>query len=271
MTPQPPIPDPVPDPTDCRIVTYNVIYEGTEPDGHGWDRRRDRVVEELIRLSPDVIAFQEIWLGQLSWLESALPDFSWVAADDALQHTPIAYRSDRFDLVGSGTFWVAPPDADPGVPAWDASYQRLVTHATLRDKNGGPEWSVFSIHLDHEGEQARLEGAGVLRERVDEIAPDSEVVVAGDFNCPPGSPPHERLGEDGSDGRPLSDAVSVADTVSGPEETFIGLSPEDEPQNIDHVFVSDELAVERVITCVPATEDTNPPSDHRPVLVDLRY
>lgn len=265
-----PVPDPVPTPADCRIVTYNVLYEGAGPEGPTWERRRDGVVGELARLSPDVVALQEVWLSQLPDLRAKLPGFSWVAVDDDQQHTPVGYRDETFDLLETGSFWLVPPGTDPGVPGWDGQYQRLVTHATLRDRTGGPPLTVLSVHLDHEGEHARREGVALVRERLGDIAP-GEAVVAGDFNCQPGSPAHDRATADRTDRPSLRDAAAITDTREGPRETYVGFTPEDQPKNIDHVLVTDGLGVERVVCCVPPGESTLPPSDHRPVLVDLRY
>jgi endonuclease/exonuclease/phosphatase family metal-dependent hydrolase len=265
-----PVPDPVPAPTDCRVVTYNVLYAGAEMGGPAWEHRRDAVVGELARLSPDIVALQEVWLDQLPELQAALPEFSWVAVDDTQQHTPIAYRSDAFDLLDRGSFWLVGPETEPGRPGWDGSYQRLVTHATLQDRSGGPALTVMSVHLDHEGERARREGVTLVRDRLEDC-PGSEGVVAGDFNCRPGSVAYERATADRPDGRSLRDAAAVADSREGPPETYTGLRPEDDPQNIDHVLVTGGLDVERVVTCVPPAESASPPSDHRPVLADIRF
>ncbi len=264
-----PVPDPVPAPADCRVVTYNVLYEGANPPGHGWERRRPAVVAELERLSPDVLALQEVWLSQLPALRAALPAFSWVATDGDQQHTPIAYRDDAFDLLDSGQFWLVPPETGPGRPGWDATYQRLVTHATLQPTDG-PTVTVLSLHLDHEGARARREGVALVRDRLDDL-PGEEAVVAGDFNCRPGSPAHERATADRDGWRSLRDAATMADTRTGPTETYTGFTAGDDPKNIDHVLVTDGLDVERVVTCVPPGAEDRPPSDHRPVLVTLRY
>lgn len=272
MTEQSPVPDPVPSRSDCRVVSYNVLYQGVGPDGHGWTDRREAVTDEITRLTPDVIAFQEVWMSQFADLQNALSEFSWAAATDSPVHTPIAYRSGLFDLAESGTFWLAPPEADPGKPAWDGTYQRLATYATLDDLTTDTSLTVMNVHLDHEGKQARREGIELVRERLADSAPDSEIVLAGDFNCRPGNPAYRRATSDHERWRPLSDAKTIAETVAGPTETYTGFDEEDwQPDTIDHVLVSDGLGVDRAITCVPSTEPELLPSDHRPVLVDLSY
>ncbi|WP_336327273.1 endonuclease/exonuclease/phosphatase family protein [Halovenus sp. HT40] len=267
-----PFPDPVPEPAECRLVSYNVLYEGVAPDGHGWSERSAAVIAELRRLSPDIIAFQEAWKNQYAELRELLPAFSWVAATDTPAHTPIAYRSDQFDLASSGTFWLSPPEADPGTPAWDAMYQRLATYATLDDLDTDRSLTVMNVHLDHEGDRARREGVALARDRLADLATGSEIALAGDFNCQPGDRAYDRATTDHEGWPSLSDAGTVAEQTAGPTETYTGFPGEDyQPENIDHVFVSDGVAVDRVLTCLPATSPDQRPSDHRPVLADLSY
>lgn len=267
---------------DIRIVTYNVLYTGvaeglypeidTEP--YSWERRRDSVAETLKSQGPDVVAFQEVWMNQFDDLDERLPGHAWVAHDDGVRHTPIAYRSDRFEVVDDGTFWLSEDDADPGEAGWDAANQRLVTHATLRDEDGD-EIAVFSVHLDHVGERARREGARMVREKVTELTDEAtHAVVAGDFNCQPGSDAYEVMVEEEGSLRGLGDAYEAATDTAGPEVTFIGLHEDDseEELNLDHVFVTEGIEVEGYETDVPEDESEEfRPSDHRPVTVDLRY
>lgn len=272
MNEEAPIPDPVPPRPDCRLVSYNILYEGVGPDGHGWADRREAVTDELARLSADIIAFQEVWMSQSTDLREVLTGFSWVAATDTPAHTPIAYRNDLFDCTESGTFWLAPPEADPGTPAWDGTYQRLATYATLDDRTAEQSLTVLNVHLDHEGDQARREGIALARDRLVDRPSASELVLAGDFNCQPGDPAYQRATQEHDGWQPLADTEAVAATVGGPAETYTGFDEEDyQPQNIDHVLVSDGLGVKRAVTCVPPTEPELRPSDHRPVLVDISY
>ncbi|WP_436901059.1 endonuclease/exonuclease/phosphatase family protein [Halovenus halobia] len=267
-----PFPDPVPEPQGCRIVSYNVLYEGVAPDGHGWNERSDAVVAELRRLRPDVVAFQEVWRGQYTELRDSLSGFSWVSATETPAHTPIAYRTDRFDLATSGTFWLSPPDGEPGMPAWDATYQRLATYAVLDDRDTGRSVTVMNLHLDHEGSRARRKGVALTRDRLADIGVEGEIVLAGDFNCQPGDPAYERATVDRETWHSLSSAAGIAERTGGPTETYTGFPEEEyQPDNIDHVFVSDGVAIDRVLTCLPPTGPDQRPSDHRPVLVDLSY
>ena len=262
-----------------RILSYNVLYTGVEEglypgidtEGYTWDRRRDSVAEVINAQGSDVIAFQEVWMDQFDDLRERLPGFGWVGRDEGTKHTPIAYRTDRFDVVDRGTFWLSEEDAEPGEAGWDGAHQRLVTYATLRD--GEDRVTVFSVHLDHVGEEARRKGARMVREKVTAIGGDAPVIVAGDFNCEPGTDAYKRMIEENGAWRGLKDTRETAGAVEGPEITFTGLHEDDDEkeQNLDHIFVSD-FDVGRQATVVPEDESEGfRPSDHRPVVADLVY
>ncbi len=187
-----PIPDPASLRSDYRLVAYNILYQGVAPAGYGWENRREGVIAELTRLAPDIIAFQEVWLDQLTDLQAALSGFSWVVATDAPAHTPIAYRTARFDRVRQGTFWLSPPAADPGTPGWDATYQRRATDVTLVGRATDNVATVINVHLDHEGERARRKGVDLVRNSLTSIAADGHVLLTGDFNARPGDPAFRR-------------------------------------------------------------------------------
>lgn len=242
-----------------RVVSYNVRYAGLDDGERAWERRRDAVASVLRFHRPDVAALQEVWRGQLDDLAERLPALSWVERRNlGGAHTPIGHRS-RVEAVDAGCFPPTPDPDEPTAPGWDAALPRFTTWATLRVAGG--RLTVYSTHLDHEGERARREGARLLADRVG--THDHPTVVAGDLNCGPGDPAYETLLDAG-----LRDARRVADEPPhGPRETFNDFAGPEEA--LDHVLVTDGVDVARhgVLT------DLGPggwyPSDHFPVVVDL--
>lgn len=255
--------------TPLRVASYNVRYAGLDAGRLDWSVRRDGVASLVRDIDPDVLAVQEVWMDQLPDLRDRLPGYDWVAFPDRNgEHTPIAVRRRRVAVASAGAFGLA-PGGDREVTAWDAAIPRTVTHATLRDRRApappdadGRTVAVFSVHLDHAGERARLEGARLVRDRV----PDGPVVVAGDLNCQTGSPPYEALTAD------LTDARLAAHERDGPDRTYVGFDADDgvsgDPaaRRIDHVLVRG-CAVERY-RVVPHDADA-PASDHFPVVADV--
>ncbi len=264
-----------------RVGTYNVRYAGIDEGQFAWEQRRDAVVTAIRRADADVMALQEVWLEQLPDLRDRL-NYEWIAHPDASgPHTPLAYEPTRFTVVDDGTFGLA-PGGERGVVAWDAHFQRLVTYATLRDRQTDRTFTVFSVHFDHEGTTARRESARLLTDRL----PDGPCVVAGDYNCESGSEPYRRLAE------PLIDTAHRAADRQGPRSTYVGFGRSDEDaaaanrddpdgrggadqddvgpstpidrRRLDHLFARG-FDVQRHRVCVP----DGLASDHRPVVTDL--
>jgi endonuclease/exonuclease/phosphatase family metal-dependent hydrolase len=248
-----------------RVATYNVRYSGVDEGRLAWEHRRGPVAATVRAHRPDALALQECWMGQLEDLRGRLPGYDWVAhPDDVGAHTPIGVRADRLAVEDSGAFGLA-PGGERGVLGWDAALPRTVTVASLRDRRTDRRLTLASVHLDHRGPEARLEGARLVLERL----PAGPAVVAGDCNCEPGSEPYRALTAE------LTDARAATARRAGPAETYVGFGgagtgesagDTPEPKRIDYLFVRG-VAVDSYRT-VSAGEAV-PPSDHRLVLADL--
>jgi endonuclease/exonuclease/phosphatase family metal-dependent hydrolase len=234
------------------VLTYNVCHAGmdAEQGGYPWADRRDAVAATVRYHDPAVVCFQECWRGQTRDLRERLPEYEWVGAERSSGwHTPVAYDPGRLTLRGQTTFMIA-PDPDQSEPAWDAAFPRWATRAEFERAD------VYSVHLDHRGSRARREGANLLLSRVRNRG--RPAVVAGDFNCSPGSPPHDRLTDRLYDARTAHDHGPTA-TFSG----FEGVAGLAEGRRLDYVFSTVEPTGEAVGTDMDG--DCQFPSDHCPV------
>jgi len=251
-------------------VSYNIRHATLDEGTDAWPRRREAVFDLVGELDPDVLGLQESTGDQQTEVQRRLPGYEWAGvADDpgSGEHNPVGVRA-RFTLREAETVWLSETPAVPGSVGWDASFARVVTQARLRDTVTGRDIAVLNTHFDHEGPTARAESARLLRERVDAL--DCEAVVLGDFNARPGSRPHDLLTGDGYD-RPLADARARAATVEGPETTVTDFASPDPGRELDHVFVTDGLAVDRYRVCDRTREGGRYPSDHLPVLARLQF
>jgi endonuclease/exonuclease/phosphatase family metal-dependent hydrolase len=247
-----------------RVLSYNIRYAGLDTGRADWSERREAVAGVLRHHRPDLVTLQECWLEQLPDLRERL-SLSWVAHPDGNgEHTPIGYRPDRIEVLDEGAFGLA-PDGERGVPAWDATYPRQVTHATVRDRATDRTFSLASVHLDHQGARAREKGAAMVLDRL----PEGSAVVAGDCNCRPDEEPYRRLTAG------LDDAHERATHVHGPAETYVGFGGDgtgetDTPERrrLDYVFVRG-FEVTAQTTATDVGPDWHHPSDHLPVVVDL--
>ncbi|PSQ26047.1 endonuclease [Halobacteriales archaeon QS_9_67_15] len=257
-----------------RVLTYNVRRDVASDGEFDWAARRDAVAGTLRFHRPDVVGLQEPLEHQFQDVREALPEYEWVGKsrsreEGAGEFCPVGYRRNRFECVGADTVWLSQTPDEPGSTGWDGAYPRIATWARLTDRRSGGSLLALNTHLDHEGPQARREGARVIRDRVDSLREGAPAVVAGDLNCLAGEDPHRVLaGADDGDS-PLTDAREAsAHPPHGPSTTrtnFESLLPD---RQIDHVFVAD-CDVEGYGVAADVVDDGWFPSDHLPVVVDL--
>ncbi len=257
-----------------RAMTFNVRVDLEDDGADGWANRRGLVADTIRYHAPDVLGLQEPLAAQVDDLDERLPGYDWVGrsrerSDGAGEYAPIFYDADRFEPEDRGTFWLS-ETGEPGSVGWDASHPRIATWVRLNDERGDRPLVVCNTHLDHEGERARREGAALVADRVADLASEATAVVTGDLNCEAGEPPHDRLtGAELGDGRRLVDAVAATDHHHGPATSrtdFHSLVPD---RRIDHVLVADDARVDAAATLTDRDQDRYP-SDHLPVVVDLR-
>jgi endonuclease/exonuclease/phosphatase family metal-dependent hydrolase len=186
----------------------------------------------------------------------------------------VYWRKDRFEKTDGGHFWLSEAPDTPGVKGWDAAHPRMVTWVKLKDRKapGGKPILFLNTHLDNRGQQARIEGAKMLRDRLATLGAGCSVIVTGDFNSAEGSEPYRILfGK--RDGResPLTDTYRVAHPERGTEEgTTSGFRAKSTGGNrIDWIGCSKDWTV-RKARIDRTSKDGRVPSDHFPVTADLR-
>lgn len=260
-------------PAELRAMSFNIRLDLPSDGTNAWPHRKSMVAEIIHREAPEVLGLQEVLLHQKTDLETALPGYGFVgvARDDGAdkgEFSPLAYRRDRFVLLGSGTFWLSATPSQPG-KAWDAAFPRIATWAVLRERESSRRIAVLNTHFDHVGTAARANSAGIIADWARErLARGDAVIVMGDFNAPPSSPPMLLLANYTRSGLRMARSLAAAPPY-GPPGTFNAFKIDaDPPEPIDHVLVSDRLAVLRFAT-VTQHWGGRLPSDHYPVLADL--
>ncbi|MEY3230131.1 MAG: hypothetical protein RL689_218 [Planctomycetota bacterium] len=252
------------------VTTFNIRY-GTAADGDNrWERRRDLVVD-VLREGGDILGLQEALPFQVEEVVKALPGHRHVSRareeDPAKgEACPIFWRSDRFDLVDHGTFWLSERPETPGSTSWDAALPRIATFVRLVERSTGRGLCVYNMHLDHRGERSRMEAARLIVARIAARPHPSEpVILLGDFNAGPGSVAVKTLLDAG-----LVDAWRAANPDAPEQGTFSGWKDRVEGDRIDFVLVSPGLAVRQAVidTRRPAGRW---PSDHLPVRVEVAW
>jgi endonuclease/exonuclease/phosphatase family metal-dependent hydrolase len=254
-------------------MTYNIRLDLVSDGDNAWPHRRAAVTGLIAYYAPDLVGLQEVLLHQKRAVEADLPGYAFVGAarddgKDRGEFSPLGFRRDRFALVASGTFWLSPT---PDMPSkgWDAALPRVATWARLKDKGSRLTLLAVNTHFDHVGTAARLESARQLRRWIGANRKrDEAVVLMGDFNSMADGPAYAAIVETGADA--LHDTLTLSRTPHfGPLGTFTGFKIDEVAASpIDHIFVSDGVAVLRHATLTQQTGGKLP-SDHYPVLADL--
>src|SRR5690606_10315149 len=100
------------------------------------------------------------------------------------------FRTDRFEKIDGGHFWLSETPDVPGSKSWDSSLPRMATWVRLRDRQAAGEtrelWFI-NTHFDHRGETARREAALIIRRWIENLPESAAVILTGDFNAVEGS------------------------------------------------------------------------------------
>lgn len=258
-----------------RVMSWNLRYDNPQDGKNAWQHRKEWVAEIIREQGAEVAGFQEVLAGQLEDLKVRLPEMEayGVGRNDGKskgEFAPIFFRRERFEVLGSGTFWLSPTPEVVGSVGWDAALPRIASWVTLKDRKSGEELCVMNTHFDHRGEKAREESARLIVKMAREKFVGLPLVLTGDFNTRPGTTPYEILvGEERGEGRGFRDAyVHAAEKPVGPNSTWNGFEEIVPEQRIDFVFASPRMKVQRVRILEDQREGRFP-SDHLAVVGDV--
>ena len=183
--------------TSINLMTFNIRGSLFEIDGDNvWSNRADLNVRTIRRCDPDIIGFQEFQAGNRAVYDEHLPQYAvelgpqTCTTGDYAFYNAIYWKHERFERVDGGGFYVS-ETPETWSSSWDSSLVRGAAWVRLRERTGGADFVMLNIHLDHIGEQARVEGARVAVRRLDALcrAEGLPAVVTGDFNSRAWAPP----------------------------------------------------------------------------------
>ena len=254
-----------------RVMSFNLRLNVASDSADAWPNRRDAVAE--IVGGADVAGVQEALPEMLGDLDARLPGFARVGvgrdAGGGGEQSAVLYRTDRFEALDSGTFWLSPTPDVPGSVGWDAALPRIATWVRLRERGGRP-FVVVNTHFDHVGARARRESARLLVGRALALADGGPLVVTGDVNAADTSDVYRVLTAELRDGRLVSEAPAT-----GPAATWTDFGRASSDRRIDLVLVGGPVRVlragtdDRTLGGVQGTDNARLPSDHYPVTATL--
>lgn len=279
-------------------ASYNLRYANAEDSaaGNGWGKRYP-VMAKLIQYHGfDIFGTQEGYIRQLEDMKAALPGYEYIGVGrndgkEAGEHSAIFYRTDKFDLIKKGDFWLS-ETPDTASIGWDAVLPRICSWGHFKCKDTRFEFLFFNLHMDHIGKKARVESAFLVQEKMKELGANLPAILTGDFNVDQTHSSYKALVSNGV----LKDSYESADFRYATNGTFNSFDPNNFTESrIDHVFVSPLFKVKKYgvltdtyrSTKATGTEKANvkdcpeeisiesyearTPSDHFPVKVELEY
>ena len=162
--------------TILDIMTFNVRWDGLDTGRNAWVSRKPLVIDVFKTFAPDVCGLQEPSYEQTRDLDDALEEFASFAGDHPRDETiPILYKSARFKLLNSGSFWLVEASELSGGT-------RRCNWVRLQDKTSKQSFYVYNCHLDHRAPESRLKSAEVLVRTIASREHDDPFLITGDFN-----------------------------------------------------------------------------------------
>ena len=246
---------------ELRVMSYNVWLAPT-PESNDWPARRDNLVADIRATDPDLFGLQEAYKHQLDYIMAALGDYSFVGVgrDDGAEggeYCPVLYKTEKFDLLDFGTFWLSETPDIPGKKGWDAACNRVVSWAKLREKESGRVLVYANTHFDHISEKARGESSKLILKFKEEKAKGLPFVITGDFNSVDTDAAYTTIVSG------LRDARKAAKTARGGVRTWPAEKPVKKGENvIDYIFLTDDFTVESFDIHINPPNNDPLPSDH---------
>jgi endonuclease/exonuclease/phosphatase family metal-dependent hydrolase len=269
---------------ELRIMSFNIRYGSANDGENHWKNRRE-MVSDVIRNHPsDVVGLQEALRFQIDEIRKDLPVYGeiGVAREDGNnegEYSSILYRTDRFGVGESGTFWFSDTPEVAGSNTWGNACVRICSWARLIETKTGNAFYIFNLHLDHVSQPSREKSVVLLAERIRSRRYKNPFVVTGDFNTGENNPVVTYLkGEiavEGPDGSKAKTPVPMVDTfrVLHPDvkdvRTAHGFRGTRQGNKIDYVFVPPGAKVLEA-QILYDNVDGRYPSDHYPVNTRFR-
>ena len=252
------------------IISYNIRYDNNWDVENSWKIRRMKISQKLIQYSPSIVGIQEGLLNQVQYIDSSLINYDYVGVgrDDGKEKgefCAIYFDTTRYVLLKNSTFWLSETPDTISV-GWDAALERICTYGLFKDRITRKAFWVFNTHFDHIGIIAREKSSELILKRINKINRQSlPVILMGDFNSIPNSPPVKEIITE------LSDALQISmEKLHGPRGTFNGFN-EDLPieQRIDYIFTN-KLKVLSYTHINDRLDNNRHISDHLPVMIKIQ-
>ncbi len=262
-----PLPLPDANREEVVVMSANVRYLAPTDVMHkSWFYRARLMREDLELVKPDIVGFQEVTGVHYDYLVRVLPDYnsSVVYRDKSLfsEGCPIFYRTDKYEKVDGGTFWLSETPEQMS-KSWNSSHYRIATYVILKDKNTEKTFVVFNTHLDNKSQEARIEGIRLVVEKIREFG-DIPAILLGDLNATPTS---ETILSTKTDFDDAYDIASERDEGA----TYHNFGKEPDRERIDYILLSKGKFNVSEYRVVDNGRSGKYSSDHAPIYVKITF
>ena len=250
------------------VMTFNLRVEADIDGINHLKNRKGKIMDTINTYAPDLIGFQEARDGTREWLRDTLADYTVVGCGRLADYTgecpPLAFRKDKFAMIGYETFWLSNTPDVPG-SRYEGSDQsscpRTCTVVTLVEMETKKKLVFLNTHTDHKGSVSRILASAQIMQYLS--AKGLPSVVTGDLNATPETTEIKMLSSNKY--FPLTDAtVNVGGTFHG-----FGAYTDENAIKIDYIFTSLPVVEGKSFAVPDPHEDGIYISDHRPVMASV--
>jgi endonuclease/exonuclease/phosphatase family metal-dependent hydrolase len=217
-----------------RVMSYNVRYPAKGDGINRWELREDTFIRSIRAKNPDLIGTQELFYIQGESIVKNLPEYEWFGnsrrGNREDEHMGVFYKRSKLRVIECGNFWLSETPEVPGSQAWGANLPRMVTWALFEIRESGKRFYFYNTHFHHtaDANQARVNSAKLIMDRIGKLPSDAPLVLTGDFNsAAPEAEAYKILTAH------LKDARTTAGRVVGPEGTTSRFSGSEGGRRID--------------------------------------
>jgi len=170
-----------------KVLQYNIKNSSDVSDA----KRAEMLRAFIDEMQPDSVGLEEAtpsWMPEL--IKTGFPsNYAYInmERDSGGESNPLFYRSDKYELVASGWFWLSDtPDVSSKFSGSNCT--RIAVWARLKNKTTGFEYIHINTHLDHNGNNSSSVGMSIREKQIKVIFEfmakqgDIPFVLTGDFN-----------------------------------------------------------------------------------------
>ncbi len=189
---------------EYRIMSCNIRITGLPDDApypeRIWENRRDLCVATILKRQPDIFCLQEVIYDSYDYFRqkaTKYTPFGFVGPEmdpysegyHLIGKNVIFFRKDRFELVGSGCYWLSDEPLIGGSMSWGTNRARHCNWVRLRDRKTGRDMRILDTHLDHKSDSARREQIKIIVRECAQYDNAFPQILCGDFNADTSSAP----------------------------------------------------------------------------------